>query len=339
MAQPDNDIKTIATDDYGSDGYTNKEEPTGLINTEGYGKQSLPYQQFNYLINNHGDWLEYLYSEYIPDYIDPITTAITVSDTDATANNDFTVTNDLAVSGDTSLTGTLSLTGAATLSSTLGVTGDTSLSGSLAVTEEVSCSDTLEVTGATTLNSTLTVEDTTSVQDLTVATTLDVTGAVSLSGDISGDGTSISFVEAAEFSDTVSMESTLDVTGEVTTATGVTIGGDLSVTGEATVDGSDIITEATFTGNQSLVQSGGYQLLPGGLILQWGSATVSADTQSTITLPTTFPTTGVSCVASTYINETDDADGMGCIFNGTSEIYIYNGQNGSRAFTYFALGY
>lgn len=72
MAAPTEPIKIIATDALGGDGFTNKEEPDGLINTEGYGKQSLPYQQLNYLMNNFGEWLTYINEEQIPDLDDDL---------------------------------------------------------------------------------------------------------------------------------------------------------------------------------------------------------------------------------------------------------------------------
>ena len=54
--------------------------------------------------------------------------------------------------------------------------------------------------------------------------------------------------------------------------------------------GADRVPFAAFLGaNQSLAGSG-YQKLPGGLILQWGSLTTSASADSPITFPIAFPT-------------------------------------------------
>jgi len=69
MAQPTEAIITIATDTTGQDGFTNKEKPDAPVLNKGFSKQSLPYQQLNYLHNNHGAWLEYIVNELIPEQI------------------------------------------------------------------------------------------------------------------------------------------------------------------------------------------------------------------------------------------------------------------------------
>lgn len=67
---------------------------------------------------------------------------------------------------------------------------------------------------------------------------------------------------------------------------------------QAFTDNTKIITalrlkEAFQAGNQSLATNG-YQKLPGGLIIQWGTATVTAGTAMVVTLPIAFPTANVS---------------------------------------------
>jgi hypothetical protein len=57
----------------------------------------------------------------------------------------------------------------------------------------------------------------------------------------------------------------------------------------AGTDNALALTAAGFAGNKSLGASGYYKL-PGGLIVQWGSASVAGSSQSTITFPTAFPT-------------------------------------------------
>lgn len=60
--------------------------------------------------------------------------------------------------------------------------------------------------------------------------------------------------------------------------------------GSDNLDSSTITELADFIGaNQSLTSSG-YQKLPGGLIIQWGSVTIPASSSATVSLPTTFPT-------------------------------------------------
>ena len=66
MAQPTESILVIATDTLGGDGFTNKEAPTAPVTNEGYGKQSLPYQQLNYMFHWQAEWLKYINEEQIP---------------------------------------------------------------------------------------------------------------------------------------------------------------------------------------------------------------------------------------------------------------------------------
>ncbi len=49
------------------------------------------------------------------------------------------------------------------------------------------------------------------------------------------------------------------------------------------------LTAAGFAGNKSLAANGYYKL-PGGFVIQWGSASIAGTSQSTITFPTAFPT-------------------------------------------------
>jgi hypothetical protein len=49
------------------------------------------------------------------------------------------------------------------------------------------------------------------------------------------------------------------------------------------------LTTANFTGGNQSLAANGYQRLPGGLILQWGTASVAFGTTQTVTFPTTFP--------------------------------------------------
>jgi len=66
MAAPDESILVIATDNLGGDGFVSKVAPVSPVTNEGYGKQSLNYQQLNYLFNNQAQWLKYINEEQIP---------------------------------------------------------------------------------------------------------------------------------------------------------------------------------------------------------------------------------------------------------------------------------
>ncbi len=64
------------------------------------------------------------------------------------------------------------------------------------------------------------------------------------------------------------------------------------------------------TGRQSLATSG-YQKLPGGLIIQWGTVSVDYDsTDTTVTFPVSFPTSVISAVAT--VKKTTVVSGVLC---------------------------
>lgn len=68
---------------------------------------------------------------------------------------------------------------------------------------------------------------------------------------------------------------------------------------KAQVDSTDMgafTMNSFFTGsNQSVSGANGYQKLPGGLILQWGSYDANAIDDRVVTLPIAFPNAGLSC--------------------------------------------
>jgi len=69
MAAPTEPILLIATDNLGGDGFVSKVAPVSPVTNEGYGKQSLNYQQLNYMFNNQANWLKYITEELIPTQI------------------------------------------------------------------------------------------------------------------------------------------------------------------------------------------------------------------------------------------------------------------------------
>ena len=58
----------------------------------------------------------------------------------------------------------------------------------------------------------------------------------------------------------------------------------------------------SFIGANQSKSANGYQKLPGGLIIQWGSATSSVSGQATLTLPIVFPNAILSASASYLVN-------------------------------------
>jgi hypothetical protein len=110
-----------------------------------------------------------------------------------------------------------------------------------------------------------------------------------------------------------------------------------------TLAGTDAIaflTASGFAGNKSLAASGYYKF-PGGLIVQWGSASVAGLSQSTITLPTAFPT---SCdvVIATYMDTPTSASlpsappGVGTLT--TTTFALANGGGGAHTLGWIAIG-
>jgi len=95
----------------------------------------------------------------------------------------------------------------------------------------------------------------------------------------------------------------------------------------------------TDTGRQSLAASG-YQYLPGGLLLQWGTDTSTVDTAEVFNFPTTFPT---SCaVVFTNPAVADITAPLPVTAKTTTTFTIDRSGTafaGSNTFTYFALGY
>lgn len=67
-----------------------------------------------------------------------------------------------------------------------------------------------------------------------------------------------------------------------------------------------------FTGNQNLVTNG-FQMLPGGLIIQWGGVITSASADVVVTLPKAYSTTMLSLVATAYINGQVSRDTNVCL--------------------------
>jgi hypothetical protein len=119
---------------------------------------------------------------------------------------------------------------------------------------------------------------------------------------------------------------------------------------QAFTDNTKIITalrlkEALKGSNQSLATSG-YQKLPGGLIIQWGTtANIAANTSVAITLPIAFPNAGlvphVSGVNSGALNTIDNEPQVVSLTATTLTIYNHDTttNNAANPATWFAIGY
>ncbi|MET3132226.1 hypothetical protein AAKU55_002496 [Oxalobacteraceae bacterium GrIS 1.11] len=98
------------------------------------------------------------------------------------------------------------------------------------------------------------------------------------------------------------------------------------------VGGTGDFAKAQFA---SSLNSSGYQKLPSGLILQWGSMTVAASTTQTVSLPTSFITGGYSITASFGVPA---ASTVNVTFLSTSQIQLQNSYTGSQWVYWFAIG-
>lgn len=108
------------------------------------------------------------------------------------------------------------------------------------------------------------------------------------------------------------------------------------------VTDTDIAFLNDFTGSNQSLASNGYQKLPGGLIMQWGtSSSVGQDSTTTVTYPIAFP----SAVGSVQITGTPSGmilggQGVHTVSNvSTSSFIIQNGTDGTMPFYWMAIGY
>lgn len=118
---------------------------------------------------------------------------------------------------------------------------------------------------------------------------------------------------------------------------------EVSTSAEAQALSSDTVMitpnklDMAFKGSNQSLSSSGYQKLPGGLIIQWGSVSITAYSTATFTLPITFPTAGLAASATAIISDNTYAL---VSFPSTSQIRIKNVQgSGVETFKYIAIGY
>jgi hypothetical protein len=94
-----------------------------------------------------------------------------------------------------------------------------------------------------------------------------------------------------------------------------------------------------FTGSNQSTSTNGFQKLPGGLILQWGSFTATTTTQS-ITFPIQFPSACINVQLTQRVdNDTDGASSSGLLRSAPSTTGVSFSVNSGRIFYWFAVGY
>ena len=73
------------------------------------------------------------------------------------------------------------------------------------------------------------------------------------------------------------------------------------------------------------VVSPGYQKLPSGLIVQWGTTgALTAGTSQTVTLPVTYPTANLLCLATPWLVASQPSSSAGGNSNSLSTVQIWN---------------
>lgn len=97
--------------------------------------------------------------------------------------------------------------------------------------------------------------------------------------------------------------------------------------------------------DNQLFAGDGYQKLPGGLIIQWGTTTVGDDSRRTVTLPLELPTGGLVVMASYGGNAVAPGNGstlLGAIFLSNTQIRLSQASvndHGSDVVNWFVLGF
>lgn len=102
---------------------------------------------------------------------------------------------------------------------------------------------------------------------------------------------------------------------------------------------SQAITGAFNGSNQSLAVAG-FQKFPGGLLLQWGSISVGADTTASVTWPVAFPTGVLNAFVCQGIAINTAVEAACSIYNmGTVGATVTNGLNATTTLRYLSVGY
>ena len=95
-----------------------------------------------------------------------------------------------------------------------------------------------------------------------------------------------------------------------------------------------------FTGSNQSLTADGYQKLPGGLIMQWGSVSPTINTTTTVTFPIAFPTACANVQLTIANATTSDVYTMRLnAAPGTTDFVIRNSQGTAFLTYWFAVGY
>jgi|LauGreDrversion4_2_1035121.scaffolds.fasta_scaffold01358_11 hypothetical protein len=225
------------------------------------------------------------------------------------SGDNFTVGGNLAVTGTSTFTGATTFTGAVVFSSTI--------SG---------------LNGKTIDNATLT-----NVASLS----LEGTTANDFETTIASDPTADRTITLPDATDTLVGKATTDTLTNKTVALGSnTVSGTKAQFNTAVTD-TDFVFNNDFSGSNQSLSSNGYQKLPSGLIMQWGtSSSIGPDGTATITYPTAFPSATGAVQITPIISLQIGGQGVQSVSSvSTSSFVINNGLDASMSFYWFAIGY
>lgn len=117
---------------------------------------------------------------------------------------------------------------------------------------------------------------------------------------------------------------------------GGSMGGPLTLAGNS-VDPMNPVARAEFIGTNQSKAASGYQKLPGGLIIQWATISLAANTSSLLNFPIAFPTSGLAIVGGRR------ADGSNASYNfsinSATQLRAQNTAGGTETAHYIAIGY
>ena len=103
------------------------------------------------------------------------------------------------------------------------------------------------------------------------------------------------------------------------------------------------IIDNKFGETNNLLTENGYQILPGGLIMQWGTipSVIGNNTYSDITYPIPFPTATLNAQVSGYTEGDDTADVAVQVTSFTASTLrtLLNTTGGTHKVMWFAIGY
>lgn len=166
-----------------------------------------------------------------------------------------------------------------------------------------------------------------------IATTAFVTAATGTLGTMASQNANAVAITGGTVAATFTGNLTGNVTGNVTGSSG-------SCTGNAATVTDGVVT-ANFTGSNQSKATNGYQKLPGGLIMQWGTYSGHSGWSSVnVTFPIAFPTATVNVHTTIQAGQLGNTEGALTVNSvSTTGFTSTSGFSGAFSVYYLAIGY